>query len=358
MMLHRPQRNWGCRIHDTQLAGIRTIVLENETIRISFLAGKGTDLVEFNYKPRDLDFAWLAPGSIRNPASMHSTSPDPLATFLDSYPGGWQEVFPNAGAPSIHAGAHYGQHGEVFALPWDVEIIDDAEQSVAVRFSVRGQKIPGRITKTIRLTGSEPLLEIHETLINESPVSIDAMWGHHITFGKPFLKPGHRITLPDSVIAQPHDVDVGPSGRRVASDDAFAWPLGTGADDTPVDFSVIPDPGTPSELFYISGFPGGIGWYEIVDPSPNLGMRVEWDAGTMPYLWYWQEFGATTGYPWYGRTYNVGLEPSSSYPTNGLPDAVANGSALMLGPGETREFWLRAQVVAPTVPDTPPQRLD
>lgn len=345
MSLHRPQRNWGCRIHDTILHGIRTIVLENETIRISVLAGKGTDLVEFNYKPRDLDFVWLSPGGIRNPLAMHSTSPDSLATFLDSYPGGWQEVFPNAGAPASHAGARYGQHGEVFALPWDVEIVDDSEGAVAVRFAVRGQKIPCSITKTMRLAVGEPALEIRETITNDSPVAVDAMWGHHITFGRPFLAPGHKIVLPDSAIAQPHDRDIAPGGRRVANSDAFAWPRGTGSDRRPVDFSVIPDPGTASDVFYISGFPGKTAWYEIADPESRIGMRVEWDSATMPYLWFWQEFGATTGYPWYGRNYNIGLEPSSSYPTNGLPDAVAKGSALTLAPGERRKFRLRAEVI-------------
>jgi len=345
MALHRRQRNWGCRIHNTRYLGIRTIVLENETIRISVLAGKGTDLVEFNYKPRDLDFVWLAPGGVWNPSAAHSTSFDPLATFLDSYPGGWQEVFPNAGAPAIHAGAQYGQHGEVFALPWDVEIVDDTERSIAVRFTVRGQKIPCAITKTLRLRRGEPELEITESVTNESPVAVEAMWGHHITFGRPFLEPGHRIILPDSVVAQPHPVAVEAGGRRVASDDRFAWPQATGVDGEPVDFSSIPEPGTPSDLFYISGFPEETAWYEIVDSGSQIGLRVEWDRATMPYLWYWQEFGATTEYPWYGRTYNIGLEPSSSYPTNGLPDAVANGSAMTLGPGETRDFWLRARVL-------------
>jgi hypothetical protein len=73
--------------------------------------------------------------------------------------------------------------------------------------------------------------------------------------------------------------------------------------------------------------------------------RVEWDAATMPYLWYWQEYGASEGYPWYGRHYNIGLEPFSSYPTNGLAEAVENGSALTFGPREKRHFWLRAGIV-------------
>jgi hypothetical protein len=48
----------------------------------------------------------------------------------------------------------------------------------------------------------------------------------------------------------------------------------------------------------------------------------------MPYLWFWQEFGASRFYPWYGRNYNVGLEPFSSHPTNGIEEAIENGSAL------------------------------
>lgn len=43
---------------------------ENETIRITALAGEGTDLVEFDYKPHYLDFIWLLPGGVRNPPAI------------------------------------------------------------------------------------------------------------------------------------------------------------------------------------------------------------------------------------------------------------------------------------------------
>jgi hypothetical protein len=344
MTIHRAQRNWGCRVHETALFGIATIVLENELLRLTFLAGKGTDLVEFNYKPLDLDFAWLAPGGIRNPRAFQSTSPDLLATFLDVYPGGWQEVFPNGGAPAQWAGAQYGQHGEVSALPWDVEIIEDDESTVAIRFSVRGYKTPCTIQKVVRLRSGTARLEIEETVVNRSPVPVDVMWGHHITFGAPFLVPGARITLPDGLTAQPHEAAVEGNARRVAGSDAFTWPSGVNAAGESEDFSIVPGPGAASELFYIGGFPGDTAWYEIARPESGLGMRVEWDASTLPYLWYWQEFGATRGYPWYGRNYNIGLEPSSSYPTNGLPNAVASGTALQLAAGETRSLWLTAEV--------------
>ncbi len=73
------------------------VSLENELLRVGVLADKGTDVFEFNYKPKDMDFVWLTAGGVRNPTSYLSTSPDTLATFVDYYPGGWQEILPESG---------------------------------------------------------------------------------------------------------------------------------------------------------------------------------------------------------------------------------------------------------------------
>ena len=344
MSIHRTQRNWGCRVHEYQWYGLDAVTLENERIRVSFLVGKGTDLVEFNYKARDLDFAWLAPGGIRNPHDLVAPHRDGVGPFIESYPGGWQEIFPSAGAPAEWAGATYGQHGEAFGLPWDMTIVEDSEERVAVRFTLRGVKTPCTIEKTVALESGKQMLSIKESLTNQAPVPFEAMWGHHITFGAPFLVPGCKIRLPDGIAARPHGDAVEAGARRVGSPDPFAWPNGTGIDGDTVDFSIVPESGTSSELFYLSGF-GDTGSYEIMRPDVGTGMRVHWDAKTLPYLWYWQEFGGTQSWPWWGRNFNIGLEPNSSYPTSGLPEAVANGSALTLRPGETKTLWLEATIL-------------
>ena len=64
----------------------------------------------------------------------------------------------------------------------------------------------------------------------------------------------------------------------------------------------------------------------------------------MPVLWYWQEFGHSSDYPWYGRVYTVGLEPNSGMPTTGSGGPMDYGQALTLGPGESRTFWLELDV--------------
>jgi Domain of unknown function (DUF4432) len=293
--IHPVQRNWGARVREFAYHGLRLVVLENERLRVGVLAGKGTDVVEFNFKPRDLDVAWLTAGGVRNPLASLSTSPDPLATFVDTYPGGWQEVFPNGGAPSSYLGAQFGQHGEVANLPWDVRLVEDTEAEVAVAFTVRTQKTPYLIEKELRLLAGEATLHVRETISNESDVPLHAMWGHHLAFGRPFLDETCRLRLPDGIETIPHEEAIHPAGRRVAGGTRSTWPLAPAASGGEVDLSVLPPRGTPSEIVYLAGFAPDAAWYEVTHPGRGVGFRVEWDAGPMPYLWYWQEFGAGTG---------------------------------------------------------------
>jgi hypothetical protein len=336
--IHRPQRNWGARILECQYKGMRVVFLENELLRVGVLADKGTDIFEFNYKPRDMDFVWLSAGGVRNPTSYLSTSPDPLATFMDYYPGGWQEIFPNGGAPSSYLGARFGQHGEVSNLPWDYEIVEDGESAVAVRFSVRTQKTPFYLEKQLRLRSGESRLSVEETLVNESGISLSAMWGHHLAFGRPFLEEGCQIRVPEGAAIVPHAEPIHPEGRRVKGGKTYPWPFAEGESGEEVDLSVLPSRGTLPEMLYLTDL--SLARYEVENPIKNLGLRVEWNLDLMPYLWFWQEYGASNFYPWYGRHYNIGLEPFSSFPTNGLQEAVDNDSALSIEADEERRFSL------------------
>ncbi len=340
---YRQQRNWGCRILEYIYKGMQTVFLENEKLRIGILVDKGTDIFEFSYKPRDQDFVWLSAKGVHNPVSSLSTSPDLMATFLDSYLGGWQEILPNGGAPSSYEGAQFGQHGEVSNLAWDYRIVEDTVEQVAITFSVRLQKVPFFLEKTLRLRAAESCLFIEEDLVNESDVSLHAMWGHHITFGYPFLDESCIIRLPEHVTVSPHATSIHPHGRRINGEKHYTWPFVEGSDGERINLSQIPPRGTMSEMVYLQHFQQG--WYEIINRQKGLGLRVEWDVQRMPYLWFWQEYGASTAYPWYGRTYTIGLEPFSSYPTDGIAQAVANNTALVLGARQKQHFSCLARVI-------------
>ena len=141
------------------------IVLENEKLRVTIAVGRGADVVEFLYKPKDMDFVWLSANGIRHPALRSVTPPDPRMAFYDNYPGGWQEVFPVGGAPSggpgLPFGSH-GMHGEVWHRPWDWEVIDDGAARVAVRLSVRTETLPYRLVRDVVLESGSATVTFEE----------------------------------------------------------------------------------------------------------------------------------------------------------------------------------------------------
>lgn len=240
------RRNWGCRVHESTLSGYRSVVLENEALRVTVLPGKGGDVVEFLHKPRDLDFVWLSPRGLRAERDVAGGAADDAALFHDRYEGGWQEIFPSGGAPSTYRGAALGQHGEVAGLPWDAEIVTDRPDEVAVRLTVRTRRFPFRLAKTFRLTGGSAALEISAEVRNESGVELAAMWGQHLAFGAPFLRPGMRIRMPEGTRIIPHDIAINPPSRRVEA--PGPWPGG---------LDIVPEPGTPSDVVYLTGFTEG-----------------------------------------------------------------------------------------------------
>jgi hypothetical protein len=339
---HRPARNWGARIHQIAIGGLPAIVLENELLRVTVLAGLGADVIEFCYKPRDLDLTWLSP----RPDHRRSAAPaaDDVAAFLDRYRGGWQEVFPNGGAPARYRGAALAQHGEVAGLCWDASVTADAEDAVEATFTTSTTRMPFELRKTMRLAAGTAELAVSETAVNTSPVPLAAMWGQHLAFGPPFLTPGSRIRLPPGVEVIPHPVPIDPPHRRVRAGGPWNWPVvpGDAVPDGDVDLSVLPEWGAPSDIVYLTGFRDG--WYELTAPS-GAGVRVEWDAAALPFLWMWQELGATRGYPWWGQGRLLGLEPFSSYPTDGLAEAEANGTALAMAGGAERRLWWRVSML-------------
>jgi Domain of unknown function (DUF4432) len=331
---HRRRRNWGARVSEYDRDGLAVVFLESRHIRVGVLAGRGADVFEFLHKPTDVDVCWRFERPDFNPGRHLMSSSDGQSAFMDHYVGGWQEVFPNGGPPAEWMGARYGQHGEVAQLPWDHEVIEDDPERVAVRFCVRGRKTPVLLERVLAVDADAAALRVDERLLNESPVELRAMWGQHIVVGAPYLRSGSRVLLPRGVRVIPHPRATSEAGRRVRAKGEFAWPLAPREGGGVEDLSELPEPGSRGEMLYATGFSEG--WYEVQGAGPAL--RVEWDAGVLPYLWLWQELGADRGHPWYGRPYVMGLEPFSSYPTDGLPAAVANDTALRLAPHEERRL--------------------
>ncbi len=333
MPLGKP-RNHGCRLSDAwRLDGMKTIILENEKLRVVVLVDKGSDIVEFRYKPLDLDFLYFAPGGIRNPRSFTLSAPS-TGPFLDYFSGGWNEVLPNGGPHVNYKGAELGQHGEISLIPWEYAVLEDHPHRVAVRLWVRPVRTPFFLEKTLSIEPGNAVLKIEERLVNEGGETLHFMWGQHIAFGRPFLEEGVVIDAPAGRFIV-HESMAGYEPRRFQPGANGPWPAVPAPDGTPADASQVPAYGATQaqEMAYLTDLSAG--WYAITNPTRQVGFGINFDPALFRYIWYWQQLGdVAQGYPWWGRTHTAALEPWTSYPTNGLKEAISNGTAMALQPGE------------------------
>jgi hypothetical protein len=136
----------------------------------------------------------------------------------------------------------------------------------------------------------------------------DLVRGAERRYHAPLLTPGTRLLLPAGIKAVPvqdyyHRPHLAPAES--------AWPHLRAADGTTVDASVIPERGAPTRIAILSGFTEG--WYELIHANGRAD-RVMWDAGQLPVLWVYGEFGATKEHPYRDRFYTLALQPMSRNP--------------------------------------------
>ena len=343
------RHHFGARLHDYVAHGYRTLALENELIRVEVVADKGTDIVSFLDKQTDTDFMWRSALGLRQAAAATRTADLAVTNLCDTYEGGWQECFPNGGPGVEYKGAPIPFHGEVMNLPWSVSVVEDTPDVVSVHFSVATVRTPFQVEKTMTLRRNRPVLEITERVTNLAPEAMEVMWGHHPAFGSPFLDDSCRIDLPP---CRGTTRRAGPMPTSELEFDVdFEWPNAPLAAGRLRDLRKVPPASSgTAEWVCLSGFDEG--WYGITNTDSGVGFGLHWDAELFPYLWFWQVWGGMPGYPWWGRHYNCALEPWTSWPDNGLSDAIANGTALRIGPGESVSTSMLAVAYRGTAPVT------
>ncbi len=330
-------RNFGCRVSEIEIFGLPAVVMENAPLRVTVLSGKGADILELLYKPRDVDFLWRPPLDPQAPGSFAPSLPPAEGSFSLFYFTGWQEVFPLGSAGVEYRGAKLGQHGEVHGLPWSHDILTDRPDEVSVSFETRCRLTPFRLQRVMTLRSDAPALHIEETVTNEGGEEIDLMWGHHIAFGAPFLGPDCEIQFPAGK-ATVWGPDRAP-GTRLRYAEGLDWPEAF-SEDGPVDLSMVAG---PDEIEHNQSFVHDMaeGWYAIRNPRLAAAFGLAFDLSVFKTVWDWRIGHKATGAPWWSKGYTVALEPFSTFQVP-FDRAVEAGDSLKLGAGESLRTWLTA----------------
>ncbi|MCL4377729.1 MAG: DUF4432 family protein [Actinobacteria bacterium] len=330
------RRNSGCRINDEMTyKGLQFLTMENELIKLSILVGKGTDIIELIYKPKDLNLLWRSPKNFsRQDIENNLVKND----FLETYLGGWQEIIPNGGPPVLYKGAAYGQHEETPLLAWNYKIIEDKIDKISVEFSVNLKKMPLSIKKSITLISGDPVIYIDEEISNSGGEPLDFMWGHHPCFGEPFLDESCVIDFhSEEILSNINPISSNPIVKPNAMGKLDAFP---GFNGQSVNLSkVMSKKIKTAELLYAIKMLDS--WFSIKNSEKNIGIGFVFDENIFKYLYLWFVYGGGDGYPWYSNTYSLAVEPWSSYPGLGLIEAINNKTSLKIMPGERINTWLK-----------------
>ncbi len=331
-------RKTGCRVSlDYTYKGMRVAFLENELLRVGVLLDKGADIFELTYKPRDLDFMWQSPIPMRKP--FVATSALPEGAFHDYFYGGWPEVLPSAGwAAEPYLGTYQGVHGELSLLPFEAQIDCDTPDCVSIRTGVTLYRTPLSLERRMSLARGQAALLIDERLTNLSPEPFAVMWGHHPCYGEPFLDDSCVVSTPAH---STRVLDFHPNGL---------WERGEN-----LDFPMLKNRRTGQfqdvrrvlsretrSVDVLSFWGLDEGWYGLTNQRQKVGIGLAWDVELFRCLWMWQVYGGHNDYPWYGRTYNIALEPFTGWGPQGTANAIKNGTALTMAPGQVIDTRLAA----------------
>ena len=304
---------------------VELVTIASAGVTASFRPSVGCELVALTETRSAVQLLARSPWGLRSSdeVSWFGSSEE---FWMQRTAGGWSVQFPHAGAPSDHEGVIQPFHGEAGTVTW--EIVD--HDSDRAHFRTRLMRSPVELDRFVRV--EDTTLVIRDVARNLSTETLQVSWGYHPTFGAPFLAAGLHIEI---------DADEFVIGREPTgvptSALAGTWPfLGK------VDLSILPDRAQPRAL--LAYLRARSGHYRLTNRGLGVRVEVRWPIEMLPNIWLWQELEGSSGYPWFGRAYVMGVEPQSMGAQREEP------SITILG-GESRSVEIAAEISYPAAAD-------
>lgn len=299
--------------------GLRTIVLENDRIRVEILPELGARVNRIEHRASGTDLLW------HNPRIEPRAVPIG-ASYDDNFAGGWDELFPNDFAGPV-GDANYPDHGELWSQSWDHEITARGPDEVTVVLRRLGSVTTTDVEKRITLRAGESQLHFDHHITNVGHKGLDFLWKLHPAMA---IEPGDRIDVP----GQTGEL-VDPGFGRFSEPRTFPWPVATPIGGAPVDVSLVPALDGTREFVYVRDLTDG--WCAIRRQRLGIGFGLVFPPEIFTSVWLFMTFGG-----WRGLE-TVVLEPCTTVPKD-LNEAIARGTARHLEPGETLACKVRAVV--------------
>lgn len=290
---------------------MKRLVLENEQLHLTFLPELGGKLCSLQSASRGREHLLQPPERPWRAAGYGDS-------FADYDTSGWDECFPTVGVCTMDDGTELPDHGELWAVPWDVV----EESSTAVTMQVAGRALPYQVRRRVTLDGARVRFDYTVSHHGEQPFSY--IWSAH-----PLLQveEGDRIRLPDGV--QQAEVEWS-SGAAVSG--KVPWP-------GEFDRLVGSAKGRAEKLFV---GPLQQGWCRL-EYAAGGALTLRFDPLDLPYLGLWICQGGWPEEPGRARHFTLALEPCHA-PCDRLDQAANVDQARTLAPRSEASWSVTLEV--------------
>lgn len=292
--------------------GLRTILVESRDLRVVVLPEAGAKVWQITYRPLDAHLLWHNPniGPARQP--LHTC-------YDDTWSGGWDELFPNDEAATLH-GIALPDHGELWTGEWQAKPFEQAGSAgVHLRYTTPISAFV--VEKTLLLRPETAILEMRYRLTNHGSTIFPFLWKLHPAFA---VSDNHRIDFPPMVAVRELEFP----GTLDGAPPFFPWPFAPIGKKV-LDLRQVPSVGTRAVHFFY-GTELASGWCGVTNRANRLAAALRFDPRVFSSCWLFATHGG-----W--RDLNVAvLEPATGYPFR-IQSMIDRGRALQLAPGESLE---------------------
>lgn len=283
-----------------------TVELESRELWVEIDLGRGAEVSRIRDQRTGIDLLmrtpWHRAASRIRPTSLVFPVESSADSWMASYAGGWQVLFPHAGKSETVDGVPRPYHGEASIVPWSI----DQATPISLRASTELITVPVAMTREYRLSGSE--LVVSDTIRNRADLPIEFDYVHHPTLSEEFLgEDGTILTNAGSYTPAP-EVELG----EFEPGKTQPWPIVQTVAGESTDLSQVPrHDETRMRFGWLADF-GSPPSARFASKKRDLAVTLVWFGSGFDKAWFWQEAHAHTGYPWFGRGYAMAIEPSTT----------------------------------------------
>jgi hypothetical protein len=298
---------------DYKLFGLRTLILENDSIRTTIMLDRGANFYEFILKKANKDLLFHHP-RVKPRAPVLGA----LAGIDNWWYGGIDEILPTAFF-STYRGDEYPIIGELWTQTYTCDLLTQTPDEVSAYLSTNTIISPFKIEKWVTLRGDESRVTVRTKITNTGYRDFHFLWGYHCTFA---VTPDHRIDMPASKMLVEDMLD-----SRFKAGSEYTWPTATDKNGKTYDLSKVLD---SSALMYEYHYATELsdGWLAVTDTKKQTGMGVAFPKEILSKIHLWLNYGI------WRNCYNVGLYPLTGYPA-AFHKAAEQGTCSRLDPGQS-----------------------